>query len=78
MSRLLFIPAILISALASPGPWSAPLLAAERSADEADIGDGPVIRTHVDEADCESGRIALDVCCMLVRGPLNNARRVVL
>jgi len=29
-------------------------------ADDSDIGEGPVIRTHVDEADCESGKISLD------------------
>jgi hypothetical protein len=45
VSRLLLIPAILISAMVSPEPWNMPLIAAERGEDEADIGDGRG-RTH--------------------------------
>lgn len=60
MSRFLFIPAVLISTLVSPEPWNSALIADERGGDNVDIGDGPVIRTHVDEADCESGKLSLD------------------
>ncbi len=36
------------------------LLAGDVSGGETDVGDGPVITEHVNEADCESGRLPLD------------------
>ena len=48
----------LIVLLAVLGPGSPGSIADDR--DDHDIGDGPVIKTHVSEADCESGKLSLD------------------
>jgi hypothetical protein len=46
--------------LVSSGLGSSFLLAGDDGVAGTDIGDGPVITEHVNEADCESGRLSLD------------------
>ena len=60
MCRSLLHTVVLISVLVTFGPWSSPLVAGERSGDDSDVGDGPVIKEHLSEADCESGKLSLD------------------